>query len=78
VDFLVSLIFNLLGVGFEATTLVGTGSDLASAGAGLVVTLLSIIIAFGLLVIHIIAMVMAGQGRMWKIPLIGDIAEKNA
>ena len=78
VDFIVSLIFNILGVGFEATTLVGTGSELAGAGASLIVTLISIVVAFGLLIIHVVAMVMAGQGRMWKIPLIGDIAERNA
>jgi uncharacterized membrane protein len=30
------------------------------------------------LAVHIMGMVKANQGQMWKLPIIGDIAEKNA
>jgi uncharacterized membrane protein len=73
-----SFVFRLLGVGAEATTLVGTGSGVAGAGAGLLVSLASLGVALFFLVLHIIAMIKAAQGEMWKLPIIGDIAEKNA
>jgi uncharacterized membrane protein len=75
---IVSFVFRLLGVGAEATTLVGTGSGVAGAGAGLLVSLGSLLVALLFLVIHIVAMIKAAQGEMWKLPIIGEIAEKNA
>ena len=77
-DLLVSFVFRLLGVGAEVTTMVGTGSDVAGAGAGLLVGLFSLLVGLLFLVLHIVAMVQAGSGKMWKIPIIGDIAERNA
>jgi uncharacterized membrane protein len=74
----ISFVFRLLGVGAEATTLVGTGSGVAGAGAGLLVSLFSLLVGLLFLVLHIVAMIKAAQGEMWKIPIIGDIAEKNS
>lgn len=75
---IVSFVFRMLGVGAEASTWFGTGSRVAGAGAGLLVSLVSLLVAVLFLVIHIVAMVKAAQGEMWKLPIIGDIAEKNA
>jgi uncharacterized membrane protein len=78
VTLVVSLIFRALGAGAELTALLGTGSELAGAGAGLLVDLLSFAVMLLLLVIHLVAMVKASQGQTWKIPVIGDIAEKHS
>ena len=43
-----------------------------------VVFILGIVIGLAFLVIHIMAMIKASQGQMWKLPVIGDIAEKNS
>lgn len=75
---IVSFIFRMLGVGAETTTLVGTGSTVAGAGAGLLVSLVSLVVALLFLVLHIVAMIKAAQGEIWKLPVIGDVAEKHA
>jgi uncharacterized membrane protein len=54
------------------------GADLARAGGGLLLVLIFVVIRVILLVVHIVAMVKANQGQMWKLPIIGDLAEKNA
>jgi uncharacterized membrane protein len=66
-------VFAFLGVGmaFSPSRAVG------SAGSGLL-SLIQLLVWLILLVIHVIAMVKAYQGQFWKLPLIGDIAEKNA
>jgi uncharacterized membrane protein len=78
VALVVSIVFNLLGVGASFTAYVGTGgSEVASHGAGAIVQLVSSLFGVLLLIVHIIAIIKSLQGEMWKVPLIGDIAEKN-
>ena len=45
---------------------------------GLLLFLIRLVVGLVLLIIHIVAMLKANQGQMWKLPVIGDIAEKNA
>ncbi|HWP44815.1 MAG TPA: Tic20 family protein [Blastocatellia bacterium] len=70
---LLSVIFEIMGVGARLNP-----SDIGRAGGSLILFMFQMIIGLALLVIHIIGMVKAYQGQMWKIPIIGDIAEKNA
>lgn len=77
VGFLIGIVFNILGVGASLGG-VGTGSDVVGAGASALVSLLGFAFGIVMLVLHIVCMVKASQGQMWKLPLIGDIAEKNA
>lgn len=71
--FVLSIIFAIFGVGVRLSP-----SDIASVGASSVLSLVDIIISVGYLVLSIIGMVKAYQGEIWKIPVIGDIAEKNS
>jgi uncharacterized membrane protein len=73
-----SIIFRILGAGAQFSSGFGTGGAAAGAGAGLLVGLLSLVVFLGFLILSIVGMVKAYQGQMWKMPLIGDIAEKNA
>lgn len=67
------IIFAILGVGmaFSPSDTVG------AAGSGLL-SVVQLVIGLVLLIVHILCMVKAYQGQMWKIPVIGDLAEKNA
>lgn len=78
VALVLSILLNILGFGFQLGTRVTTGSEVAGAGAGLLFSLLSLVVPLILLIIHIAAMIKAYQGQMWKLPVIGNIAEKNA
>jgi uncharacterized membrane protein len=77
VNFVVGIIFNVLRIALGAGASVAD-SDLALGGGSLLLGLLQIVVGLGFLVIHIIGMVKANQGQMWKLPVIGDIAEKNS
>ena len=58
-----------------------TGSSAAGGvafGGGLLLLLLWIVFGGVLLIVDIIAMVKAYQGQIWKIPIIGNIADKNS
>jgi uncharacterized membrane protein len=70
--FAVSLVFWFLTVAMAVTPVPGS-----TAGWGLL-SLLRLIFSLGFLVISIIGCIKAYQGQMWKLPIIGDIAEKNA
>jgi uncharacterized membrane protein len=74
---LVWIVFAILGVAFGVGMSM-TGGGLASAGAGLLFFMIRLIVGVGLLIVHIMAMVKANQGQWWKLPVIGDLAEKNA
>jgi uncharacterized membrane protein len=77
ISLVLGILFNVLGIGASFGTYVGTGgSDVAAHGAGLLISLLSSVISILLLVVHIIAIIKALQGQMWKVPVIGDLAEK--
>ena len=44
----------------------------------LVAFLLWMVLSVGLLVVWIMLLIKANQGPMWKLPVIGDMAEKQA
>lgn len=55
-----------------------TDSGMAFIGGNLVLLVVYIVFWLAILTVHIIAMVKANQMQIWKLPLIGDIAEKNS
>lgn len=73
VNFVIWIIFRFMGVGMA----IGTGGLMQAGGFGLLL-LLQMVCGIVLLVLYIICMIKAYQGQMWKLPVIGDIAEKNA
>lgn len=72
VFFVVSVICWFLAIAMAVTPVAGS-----TAGWGLF-GLLRLVVGLIFLVISIIGCVKAYQGEMWKLPIIGDIAEKNA
>ena len=44
----------------------------------LIVMLLGFVVWIGLVVVWIMLLIKANQGQMWKLPVIGDLAEKQA
>ncbi|MGA2346537.1 MAG: DUF4870 domain-containing protein [Candidatus Sulfotelmatobacter sp.] len=44
----------------------------------LIVMLLGVVVWVGFVVVWIILLMKANQGQMWKLPVIGDLAEKQA
>ena len=77
--FVVWILFTILGFAFGASMSVMPGdSGLVAAGGGLVLFLIRLCVGVGLLIIHVVAMIKANSGQMWKLPVIGDIAEKNS
>jgi uncharacterized membrane protein len=77
VNFVIGLIFNILRFA-TGTAVRTTGSDMIAFGGTGVLFLLQVLVGIIFLVIHIIGMIKASQGQWWKLPVIGDIAEKNA
>lgn len=49
-----------------------------SAALATIISLLAVLAYLGIFVLWIVAMVKAYQGQRWKIPFIGDLAEKQA
>jgi uncharacterized membrane protein len=72
------ILFTIISVAFGLGMSMTPGSGLAEAGGGLLLFLIRVLVGCGLLALHIIAMIKANQGQMWKLPVIGDIAEKNS
>ena len=72
VAFVVGVIFWFLAIAIAVTPVPGS-----TAGWGLL-GLLRLALGLGFLVLSIIGCIKAYQGEMWKLPIIGDIAEKNA
>jgi len=73
VGVVIGIIFQILGLGAALTP-----TDVGRAGSGLLLLMVELVVVLLLLVVHVIGMVKAYQGQTWKIPLIGDIADKNA
>lgn len=73
VNFVIWIIFRFLGVGIAF----GTGGVAQAGGFGLLL-LLQMCVGVIMLVLYIICMIKAYQNQMFKLPVIGDIAEKNA
>lgn len=72
------IVFTILGFAFGAGMSVMPGGDLAGFGGSLILTLIQGLVTLLLVIVHVVAMVKANSGQMWKLPVIGDIAEKNA
>jgi uncharacterized membrane protein len=53
-------------------------ADAMGAVAGLLATLIWLVISIGLLIVFIMCLVRAYQGKYFKLPFIGDMAEKIA
>lgn len=71
------IVFAILGIAMGVSTSMMPGGDLARAGGGLLFLGLRLVVLVVFLAIHITGMIKANQGQMWKLPIIGDIAEKN-
>ena len=71
--FVVAILFQILGTGMAVTT----GGVVRAGGFGLLL-LVRMLVGLVFLVLYVIGMIKAYQGQMWKLPIIGDIAEKNA
>jgi uncharacterized membrane protein len=69
----------IIGVVFWILAIVlAVGTPDAVGGIGnLFLFLLQILVSGVLLIVDIVAMVKAYQGQIWKIPVIGDIADRN-
>ena len=79
VNFIIWIIFWFLGAGVSIGTSMTTGgSAMAGAGASLFLLVIRGVIGIVLLVLYIVGAIKAYQGQMWKLPIIGDIAEKNS
>ncbi|HMG35316.1 MAG TPA: hypothetical protein VKM94_15360 [Blastocatellia bacterium] len=75
------IVFAILGAVLGVGSMMApsaSGVGLATAGAGLILLVVRLAVLIVLLIIHVLAMVKANQGQMWKLPIIGDIAEKNS
>lgn len=80
-NFIIGIVLRVIGAMMGAGAAVTSSDDMSSiafAGGNAVIGLISLVISLAFLVIHIIGMIKANQGQMWKLPLIGDIAEKNS
>jgi uncharacterized membrane protein len=75
---LVWVVFTILGIALGVSMSFTPGGNAFDAGGGLLLFLIRVCVGLVLLIIHIVAMIKANQGQMWKLPVIGDIAEKNA
>jgi uncharacterized membrane protein len=49
-----------------------------AAALGLIAFILQLVVGFGALILAIIAMIKAYQHEMWKMPIVGNLAEKQA
>ena len=67
------IVFMFLGVGMTFAP-----SNAASAGGGLLISLVFWVCGLILFILHVIGMVKAYQQQIWKIPVIGSIADKNS
>jgi uncharacterized membrane protein len=49
-----------------------------SSALGVLIWLVELAVFAGYLILSVVGMIKANQGQMWKMPIVGDIAEKNA
>jgi uncharacterized membrane protein len=74
----VRILFVIIGSILGFSTSMDPTAGFAFAGAQLILFVVELAIGVGLLAVSIIAMIKANQRETWKIPMIGDIAEKNS
>jgi uncharacterized membrane protein len=67
------ILFMILGVGAGFAP-----GDMAGAGIAFLLWIVEMAIFAILFILMIVCMIKAYQGQMWKVPMIGDIAEKNS
>jgi uncharacterized membrane protein len=77
VGIVIAIVFWILRVALFTTATVA-GASGAGFFAGGFVALIQMAIGFVFLVVYIVGAMQAYQGKMWKIPVIGDLAEKNS
>lgn len=70
---IVWVIFSFLGVGLAFSP-----SGMAEAAGSMLLSLVYFVVWIVFLLVMIIGMVKAYQGQIWKLPIIGDIADKNS
>jgi uncharacterized membrane protein len=73
----VYIVLWIVGIG----AVIGSSTDpsgAAGAGASILLTLVFWGLALVVLILYIVLMIKAYQGQMWKLPIIGNIAEKSA
>jgi uncharacterized membrane protein len=78
VGVIVWIVFTIINLALGVGTSFTPGGDMVRASGGLLILLVRLVVGVAFLAIHIMGMVKANQGQMWKLPIIGDIAEKNA
>jgi uncharacterized membrane protein len=66
----------VFGIGAAATS--SSGADMAANGILMILQLIQWAIYLGILVVHVICIIKANQMQMWKLPVIGNLAEKMA
>ena len=66
----------VFGIGAAATS--SAGADMAASGILMILQLVQWVIYLAILIVHIICIVKANQMQMWKLPIIGNLAEKYA
>src|SRR5262245_18208996 len=72
----IGFVVNFILYFFSAAASVAPGAA-GTAGWGLMI-LIQLAFGLGWLIVCIIGCIKAYQGQMWKLPVIGDIAEKNS
>jgi len=79
VGFVIGIIFWILRTAlFVGGSTMGDAGALGAAGAGLFLVVIQAVIGLALLIVHIMGCIKAYNNEMWKIPVIGNIAEKNS
>ena len=70
------LVFLLWIVTFVLVLVLAQVSDVLGTVVGLLATLLWLVLIVGLLIIFILCLVRAYQGKFFKLPVVGNLAEK--
>lgn len=72
------LIFAALIVGWIALIVVGIVLSYLPCVGGIVSSILGLVLWLGGMAVYVLMMIKAYQGEKYKLPIIGDIAEKQA
>jgi len=79
VGLIISIIFWILRVATAVGgSTMGDAGAMGALGANLFLFIIQCIVGLGLLIVHVVGCIKAYGNEMWKIPVIGNIAEKNS
>jgi len=80
VGLVVGIIFWILRVATAVggATMGGDAGAMGALGANLFLLIIQCIVGLGFLILHIMGCIKAYNNEMWKMPVIGNIAEKNS